>query len=102
MLLPKYSVHILARLVECALKIAVSIPDVDRTDLSLLTMVVLDAGPCRFVDTKRTVGSFAESELLDFLLFSTHAWGVETGQMFLFPVRVGKSILLEAYQVGTS
>ena len=45
-----------APLIDCALKIEVSIPDLDSTVLIHLAIVALDAGPCGFVEVKKSTG----------------------------------------------
>ena len=45
--------EVLASLMECALKMEVSMPTLDRMVLIHLAMVALDAGPCGFVDDRK-------------------------------------------------
>ena len=74
-------------------KFEVSIPALDRMDLIHLAMVALDAGPCGFVDVKKTVGSFADSESLNLRVLSMYSCSIRAGQMFPFSGKAGENIL---------
>ena len=86
-----------APLIECALKIEVSIPDLDSTVLIHLAIVALDAGPCGFVEVKKSTGlSFDFSWCLHCSVLSQWSCSVATGQMLLFSVNRGKKYCLIA------
>ena len=82
--------EVLTPLMECALKMEVSIPALDRMVLIHLAMVALDARPCGFVDGKKTVASPAESEPLILRVLSTYSCNVKAGHMFWFSGNAGK------------
>ena len=71
-------------------KFEVSILALDRMDLIHLAMVALDAVPCGFVDVKKTVGSFADSEPFNIRVLSMYSCSVRAGKMFLFLGKAGK------------
>ena len=73
------SADILAPLMECVLKIEVSIPALKRTDLIHLAIVGLDAGPCGFVDVRNTA-RFVASEFLNPFVLTICVCRVEAGQ----------------------
>ena len=57
--------------IECALKMEVSIPDLESTVLIHLAIVALDAGPYGLVEVRNTTGfSFTLSRLLHCLVLS--------------------------------
>ena len=87
--------EVLAPLMECALKMEVSIPALDRMVLIHLAIVALDAHPCGFVDDKKTAASPAESEPFIFCVLYMYCCNVRAGNMLLFSGKAGKKYSLK-------